>query len=209
MRALRASLPREIMIADHTSEHGTAVTYVRGILMANAQANLREIGLYDDYERLVPRATLSALRSSVATSWVPVEHAVAHYQTCDKLPIKAEHYVTFGRRQAQRIRDTFLGFAIQRARSLGLTSLKASLARVGRLHDRLYQGGGCAVFELGPKEVIFEIAGFPFADSHSFQSGWLAYCEATAGLFARVVTMKLTRPRALHPHRLALQASWV
>lgn len=209
MHAARASIPAGEILVDHVHAEGTTITYVRGIMLANAPGNLRSLGLYDDYLRLLPQVTRDALAEGVANAWLPVEHALAHYEACDRLPISGEQFAAFGRRQAERMRDTFLGLAIQRARALRLTDLKATLARVGTLHDRIYRGGGCAAIELGPKDVIFEISGFPFAASHAFRSGWVAYCEAVAGLFVRAVTVKLTRPRALHPQRLALQVSWV
>jgi hypothetical protein len=197
------------MLVDHVSPEGATITHVRGIMLANALRNVREVGQYDTYLRLLPPDTASALTTGVATAWLPVSHVVAHYQTCDQLPIDGDAFAGFGRRQAAQVRDTFLGMAIQRANALRLTDLKATLARVGQLHDRIYRGGGCAAIDLGPKDVIFEISGFPFATSHAFQSGWVAYSEAMARMFARAVSVTLTRPRALHPHRLALQVSWV
>jgi hypothetical protein len=209
MRVARASLAQETVLADHVSEDGPTVTHVRGILLANGLQNLRQFGLYDTYCRLIPANHLEALQELVATTWLPVEHALAHYETCDRLSITAAQYAEIGSRQADRVRDTFLGVTLRRARNMGLDGLKYSLSQVGRLHDRIYRGGGCAAFDVGPKDVIFEVSGFPFATTHSFRSGWLAYAQSMSALFARTSYVKSARPRVLHPQRLALVLTWV
>lgn len=209
MLAARTSLLPGPVLVDYQHPEGHTITHVRGIMLANTRDNLRGIGLYEDYQRLLPEPARSALAEAVASAFIPVEHVLAHYQACDRLPISAEQFALFGRRQAERVRDTFLGITLQRARSLGLTDLKAMLGRVGQLHERIYRGGGCAAIELGPKDVHFEISGFPFAECHAFRSGWVAYTEAFSALFVRVATAKQTRPRTPHPHRLALRVSWV
>jgi hypothetical protein len=209
MRVARASLAQETVLLDHVSGEGPTLTHVRGILLANGLQNLKTFGYYEEYCRLIAPHHLAALQELMATAWLPAEHVLAHYVTCDLLPITAAQYAEIGNRQADQVRDTFLGGTLRRARDLGLEGLKYALSQVGRLHERIYRGGGCAAFDVGPKDVIVEVSGFPFATTHSFRSGWLAYAHAMSELFTRTSYVKLARPRVIHPHRLALSLTWV
>ena len=60
-----------------------------------------------------------------------------------------------------------------------------------------------------PKDLLFEIHGFPFASTRAFQVAWVANFKALAQLFARVAYVKLVQAREPHPDRLALSANWV
>ncbi|MET0342551.1 MAG: hypothetical protein ABW252_16215 [Polyangiales bacterium] len=191
------------------SPEGPTITHVRGIMMVNSVDNLRSVGLYDEYERLMPKAHLEVVQQSVAMAWIPVATTVAHYLVSDRLPLMPEHLAAFGERQARRVTETFLGITLRRARSLGVDAVKQTIREIGRLHERLYRGGGCSVIDVGPKDIVLELHGFPFAQARTFKAAWTVYVQAIAESFSKVAYVKLTRPREPHPHRVAIMASWV
>lgn len=199
----------ERVLIDHFSAQSPTITHVRGIMMVNALANVRSVGMYEEYARLMPREYLEAVQQSVAMDWIPVAASLAHYEASDKLPLSDAQFASFGVRQAQRITETFLGGALRRARSLGIDTVKQTIGQIDRLHERIYRGGGCSVIDVGPKDLVFEIHGFPFATTRSFKVAWVSYIEAIAQAFAKIAYVKLSRPREPHQHRLAITVSWV
>ena len=196
-------------IVDYQSPEGPTITHVRGIMLMNSLGNLRELGLYDEYTRRMTPTDFDALAQSLATSWVPVRHAVAHYEVLDSFELGADQIKTMGERQATRITGTFLGSALRRVQSMGVDTFKQTMAQLNRLHDRMYRGGGCAAIDAGPKDLMVELSGFPFAGSRSFRGGWLAYTQALANAFCKVAYVRMARPREPHPLRVALTISWV
>jgi hypothetical protein len=209
MKAVEGGSEQSRVLIEYMSPGGPTITHVRGIMLVNAMSNLRSVGLYEEYVQNMPRQHLELLQQSLATDWIPVATTSLHYETCDRIGLTQVHFEEFGVRQAQRITETFLGVALRRARAMGVHSLKQTLLQVDRLHDRLYQGGGCAVIEVGPKDVLFELHGFPFAGTRSFKTAWQAYVRAIGEGFAKVAYVKPARPRQPHPHRQALLISWV
>ena len=209
MTVARPALSTHRVLVEHMSSVGPTITHVRGLMLVNALNNLRNVGMFDEYTHVMPPVQLEVVMQAIATSWVPVTHLVAHYEACDRLALTQEHFDTFGRRTAQSVTETFLGLALQRARALGVDGIKPTLSQITRLHERLYQGGGCTVLDAGPKDVVIEIHGFPFAGSRTFRNAWVGYLRAICDAFAKVAYVNLVRPREPHPHRAAAAGSWV
>ena len=209
MTSARPAPSTQRVLVEHMSSVGPTITHVRGLMLVNVLNNLRAVGMFEEYARVMPPMHLEVVTQTMATTWVPVAHLLAHYEACDRLPLTQEHINVFGQRTAQSVTDTFLGLALQRVRMLGVDGVKPALAQISRLHERLYQGGGCTVLDAGPKDVVIEIHGFPFAGSRTFRSAWVAYLRSVCDSFAKTAYVKLVRPREPHPHRAAAAGSWV
>jgi hypothetical protein len=205
----RASLVEPETVVEYVSALGPRVTHVRGTLLAGSQATLRELGVYERYQELLPLEVRETLLCVLASSWVPIEAAVAHYETCDALTLDQAQIKLAGERMASRIVETFAGAALRTARSLGADSFWLVLQQNDRFYDRLYQGGGVNVLQTGPKDVILENHGQPLAAIRYWRASYLAYMEALGKAFTNISYVKLVHPRTPGPHSIAVAGSWV
>lgn len=209
MSSGRASLVEPEVLVQHVSSFGPHVTQVRGTLLAGSQATLRELGVYDRYQELLPPEMRDMLLCVLASSWVPIEAAVAHYEACDALMLDQAQIKIAGDRMAARVIDTFAGAALRTARSLGADSFWVVLQQNDRFYDRLYQGGGVTILQTGPKDVILENHGQPLAAVRYWRASYLAYMEALGKAFTNLAFVKLVHPRTPGPHAIAVAGSWV
>lgn len=199
----------ERVLLDYMSEEGPSVSHVRGIVLANSIANLKQARVYDEYRERMPPASLEVVETAVASSWVDSQHVLAHHTACDLLGLSRTNFEEFGAASAKRVAHTFLALFLRHAASWGVDSIKLSLRHMHRLNERLYRGGGCIVIERGPKEIYIEDHGLPFAGCRSYREGYVAFNQAIARLFRRAAYVNLARPRTPHPHRIAVTLSWV
>jgi hypothetical protein len=128
----------------------------------------------DEYMRYLPAQHHEAVMSSVAGTWLPVEVAVAHYEACDLLNFPSRELFTIGHEVHEITQGTVFGTMVKVARGVGVTPWTA-LSQCQRLWDRVWIGGGLAVFKLGPKEARLEFVGWPCAGStyirHAMRGG--------------------------------------
>ena len=209
MGSPQPKLENERVLIDHTSRDGPMVTHVRGIVLANSIANLRRIGVYEEYEKHIPSADLDVILSTVAASWVPVVHVVAHYRACDLLGLTRSSFDEIGAAAAERVTKTFMAGFLRRAKGWGIDGMRLSVVHLPKLNERLFKGGRCTIIELGPKEVHIERHGLPFAHCRAYREGYLAFTQAIAALFSDVVYVKPVRPRVPDDDGLAIRVSWV
>lgn len=205
----RLSMTEPVLLVDHVSAHGPTVTHVRGTMLVNSRENLRELELYDNYVAKLPSNVRDQLLQTLASSWVPVDLAMIHYQTLDELMLDAAQITRMGERTAERVLDTFLGSALRIARDMGADSYWMLLKQNARIFERMYQGGRVVVMQTGPKDVLIENHGLPMATSRYFRTAFHAYMAAIGRAFVRVSFIKLVRPRVAHPHTIAVAGSWV
>ena len=185
------------------------ITHVRGTIVANAISNLQLAGVYDDYRSALPEEDAKVLFEALPVSWIPVAHLLAHYHAVDKLSLSRAQFEEIGRRNAQRIAETFMGLIVKQVRSLGVDTLKQAALKIGSVHDRMWRGGGCAVIELGPKDLAFEFHGCPFAHIRAFRAGYESYGQALAEAFCKVAYVKQVRPQLAQTNALSLNLNWV
>jgi hypothetical protein len=209
MQIARASLAEPTVVVEHVSSSGPNVTHVRGTLIVGSWENLREIGLHERYEAMLPASHRDALLYAIASSWIPIDVALVHYHTCDLLELDHAQITRIGELTARRIIDTFLGRALRIAREAGASAYWQLLRNNERIYDRMYQGGGVTVLQTGPKDVWLENTGQPLAGCRYWRNSYLAYMEALGNAFAKVAFVKLVRPRSQSTHAIAVAGSWV
>lgn len=209
MSTARLSLLPPQVVVEHTSSAGPVVTHVRGTLIAGSRDNLRDIGVYDQYVEELPSSLRERLLYAIPTSWVPIEDALAHYNTCELLKLDSTQIARLGELTASRVIDTFLGKALRMAQNAGADSFWLLIKQNDRIYDRMYQGGGVRVLKTGPKDLIVENHGMPLAECRYWRMAYVAYMEALGRAFAKVSFIKLVRPSVNDPHRIAVAGSWV
>jgi len=206
---LKATTPVGRVLLDHVHAEGPQVSHIRGTLIASSLANLRELDLFDAYSTLLPEAVRDQLLFAIASSWVPIEAALVHYQTCDQLQLSEEIMHRLGARTAERMSETFLSTILRATRNMGVESLWLALEQHGRYWDRMYRGGRVCVLRAGPKDVVLENYGLPLVQSPFWCSAYLGYMRALGSLFAKVSHVRAVRPREANPNAIAVAGSWV
>ena len=202
------------VLLHHTSAHGPTVTHVRGILLANAQQNLKDFGLYQHYLELLPSSARGHLEGLIAASWIDIELALIHYMTVEQVAIarnidQSSAVDEVAARLADRISHTFLATAAKAARDAGIEAFLFVMKNNNRVWDRIYMGGSTSVLHYGPKEIIIEDQGLPLLGCAAFRLGYYAYFKAMANLLCKAAFIRPARPREPHPHSIATRVSWV
>lgn len=194
-------------ICDHVSDAGPTVTHVRGTLIASSLQTLRELGHFARYEALLAREYHDSILFSLAMSWVPVEVATAHYQACDALALDRSQLASMGTIVSKRYADSFFGTILRTSRQAGLEGPWLALRSLGRIWDRIYQGGAILVDRTGPKDAYLEKRGLPLAQIPYFRSAFAAWMVAIGELLVRKMHVRFIPAR--DQRSFALAASWV
>lgn len=162
-----------------------AVTHVRGTLINTSLQTLREMNLYDTYiARLSPK-NMEQIVSIVAGTWVPMELALLHYQTCESLDVGPSTLAEIGNAVSKRFQGTFLSTVLRVAAGSGTVSPWTPLTQVQRLYDRVFQGGAVSITKLGPKEARLDFVANPLCVIGYYRGGLKAIITATGELFSR------------------------
>ena len=197
------------VILDYTSPLGPDTTHMRGTLLVNSLDNLRALGLYDRNLALLPKTHRDVIPYTLAASWIPIDIALAHYETCEALGLDQHQLKQMGEMMAKRVADTFLGTVLRASRNAGVEGLWLALKQNHRLLGRMYQGGGMSVLKTGPKDLILENTGLPIVTCRYWRTVYVHYMNAIGGMFTKVTYVQLARPRLPHPHTIAIAGSWV
>jgi hypothetical protein len=158
-------LPEEVLVAfpDGVSRERVPVaTSFRSTWLSSSLRALKERGLMDRYLAALPQEHHEAVLTTVAGVWLPTAVATAHYQACDALGLPEAEQIAIGAEVGRHAQGSVLGTAVRLARDAGVTPWTI-LTRFPQVWGRIWQGGGVAIYRLGPKDARVEIAGWPCA----------------------------------------------
>ena len=209
MESLLPASPTGEIVVDHVSSEGPTVTHMRGLMLVSSLANLRAAGFFPRYLDNLPPMHREGILYAIASSWVPIELVLAHYQTIDRLNLDQAQVRQLGELMARKVSESILSFALRTLRDAGVETIWKLLGQQDRIWDRMYQGGGVTVLKTGPKDVVLENHGLPLLESRYFRAAHVEYLRAVSSMFTKVVFTKQVRARVPHPHRIAIAGSWV
>lgn len=180
---------------------------MRSTILIASVSNIKSVGVFDTYARHVPSRHHAHLFDTVAAEWVPLEAASAHYAACDALTLTAEQQLEMGQRTVERIGQLIIGTAIKLATQAGATPWSL-FPHVQRYWMRADDGGGIAVYKLGPKEARLDLVEFPLCESPFYRRALTGWVGKLAGLFCtKMYVHEKKGPDG--PHSLTLRAQWV
>ena len=168
-------------------------TQVRSTLIASSLQSLRSRGLADAYVETVDAQWRDTLVQAVAGTWLPIAAGVAHYTACNTLVSLPMDQMAIGREVGDRLHGTFLGTMIRAAKGVGVTPWLA-FSRTRFFYEHIFDGGGCCVTKLGPKDARMEMVGNPLANIPYFRN-------ATRGLWLVAIEMFCTKAYMLETDR--------
>ena len=177
------------------------------VLLASLQA-LREHGCFEAYRRAAQPDVLDAIQSSGVGSWLPIDVARAHYETCDGLGISLLEQLEIGGAVVRRLQQTLLGTLTRFARATRVVSPLVALARFNELHARSWVGSAGQVVELGPKDVRLDVVGLSLVEIPYFRTSYRGFLRAGAQLFADHAFVTEVE-RELHSHAVSYRFAWV
>lgn len=159
---------------------------VRSTLISSSIKALRRRGFMARYESLVPSEDKEALLHCVAGMWLPMRLGIVHYSTCNSMNLSRVDIEAIGTDVSVQVQATFLATLAKMARSAGVTPW-TGLSQFPRLWQRVLEGGGVAVYRVGPKDARVEVAALPLVDIPYFRAAFCSFIVAGCGMFATKV----------------------
>lgn len=179
------SAPQRVLL-EHSSANGPQMKNVRGSLIASSLQTLRELGHFERYEKLLPEQYREQVLFGLASSWMPLEVAEAHYGACDDLGLDEAQIIEIGEHVSRRIMGTFLGTIFRTGRNFGAAPTPwLVLTQYHRICERILDGGKFMVIELGPKDALIQTRGLSLFRSRYFRTGTLGMFRGAVGLFSK------------------------
>jgi hypothetical protein len=179
------------------------VTRVRGTWIASVLRSLKASPHFDAYVAALDPMTRSAVTGAMAGDWLDVAVLMAHYEACDQLSLSGEEIARVARESLQNAQGSLLAVT---ARAVATPWML--FGQLQRFWDRLFMGGGTAVFKLGPKEARVEIVGFPGCSSR--------YCRIATRTIAQMAFEAISQrafvtelPRHASSTTMAMRVAWV
>ncbi|MGD0523637.1 MAG: hypothetical protein ABSE49_00765 [Polyangiaceae bacterium] len=184
-----------------------ATRSVRSTVLLGSIASLREGGYFDAWRAALEPSYRDTLLQAVAGVWLPLDVGLAYYRACDSLGLSSDAVAKLGSATFQRIRGTLLGTVLRMANGAGVTPWTV-LPHLQRFWDRGYQGGGCEITRLGPKDAKLAVAWCGLVESHYYRNALRGLTISVLSLFCqKVYVREPAGPRA--EGTLSLHAQWV
>jgi hypothetical protein len=197
------------ILLDHSSANGPIMRNVRGSLIASSLQTLRELGYYERYLARLPERYREPVLFGLASSWLPLEVAEAHYQACDDLELDDSEIIALGEAVSKRIMGTFLGTILRSGRSVGASPTPwLVLGQYHRVCERILDGGKFMVTELGPKDAVVLTRGLPLFRSRYFRTATLGMFRGGVGVFSKSCFARELADRSTRDS-LAVSLRWV
>lgn len=201
MLAARAQPARVVEMPRHV----IPASAVKSALLQSSLSGMEKLGLADRYFAALPTEHHEAMRTLVVGQWNPMELGVAHYGAIDSLRLSSMQAKANGRAVAEKVQVSFAR-TVFRGLGTAVTPLDA-LKRLPAFMERLIQGGGVAVDQLGPKDARATIIEVPIGRFDYVREGWAGMFEATLGLLTHKVMTRNVSPRGADT--IVLEISWV
>lgn len=167
----------------HT-EHVAPAKAGRASMIASSRQTLRALGHYDRYLACMTPAERTTIDQAVAGMWVPIATICAHYEVCERLGLSVGQQIEMGRHLSKRMHHPVFAVGLRLVGAAGVTPWH--LARQAeKVWPRMWDGGAFVVSNLGSKEALIEIVGFPPAVIPYSRISWRGVILGGAELLSR------------------------
>jgi hypothetical protein len=198
------------LIIDYLSPHGPTVTAVRAIMLQGALKQLQAAGHYDDFSARFPQSHAATLGEALASSWVPVDVYLSYLETLDSMPLSDAQISNVTERLGAELFDQLFATIVRAVRAAGAgAGIWFGFKQADRVLSRMFHGGTCKIFQVGPKDAHYEISGLPGADWRCSRLSHCSFFRGVLGITARTCVVKVVPAREPRPDRLTLAISWV
>lgn len=198
------------IVGDFVGPEGATVTHVRGSLLIVFMQLLTDMGERPRFLRVLPTQYHEMVEYTLAASWVPASDFIAFFAALDETFADDEQLRRLGEQLGDRISKSLFGALLNSLRPAGSEEgIWLGVKHAERMWPRIYKGGGCTLTQVGPKDLLFEVHGLPFASSRCFQVLHAAFMR---GLFLTMTKTCFVKPkpgRSRRAHAFTIQLSWV
>jgi hypothetical protein len=179
---------------------------VRSTFVVGSIDTMKAAGQYDAYVAAVAAEHRAALLGAVPAMWIPVAVAAAHYQACDTLGLPSAEAARRGRAALERLGGLVYGTALQMAKQAGATPWTV-LPALQRFWSRAYDGGGIAVYKVGPKDARIDLVSCGLCQVPYYRHALGGLLEGLTGLFCSTLYFLETKQPA-GPESVSYRAQW-
>ena len=180
---------------------------VRSTLLVASVQQVQLNGEVPRYSARLTDAQRDTLLGLVAGVWIDVELAFAHYSAVDALGLPVAEQLRRGRVAADRLGGSIWGTASALAREIGATPW-TFCRHFHRFWARGYDGGGVAVYKLGPKDARIDSVRSRLCLIPYYRRALNGWLEGMLGLVAPTMRIDETRGPA-GPESVSFVARWV
>jgi hypothetical protein len=182
-------------------------THVKGTWVTSVVNTFRAQSFFDEYVRLLAPEARDVVLGAVTGDWVDIGVLLAHYEACDRLRLPAEEILRIGREASQHAQGSLLSVTARAAARAVMTPW-TMLGQLQRFWNRLFHGGGAAVFKLGPKEARAELVQFPGCRYRHCQIATRGVLQTIAEIFCQRAYV-IDLPKYATPTQMAVRIAWV
>jgi hypothetical protein len=198
------------VIVDYVSPHGRRVTDVRAIVIQGAHAQLKAAGHYDDYLKHLPALHAETASQSLASTWIPAECLVAHYQALESMGLSDTQIASIAEQLGASLFDQLFATIVRTIRAAGGGSgIWFGFKQTDRIWSRVYNGGACRIAQVGPKDALYTISGLPSISTRASRLSQCAFLRGVLSISAKACVVKVVTSSQSGPDALTLAISWV
>jgi hypothetical protein len=138
----------------------SAVSHVRGTLLAAGRDQLRAVGRFAEYERLLPSKARAELDGVLMGSWFPVALAHEHFAAIDGIGLSDADMMKITDQVSRTLNGPVIKTLSSTLRTTGVTPWDI-VPFYDQVWRRLFVGGAVGVSKVGPKDGRVIVAGNP------------------------------------------------
>jgi hypothetical protein len=185
----------------------TPLRAARSTILLGSVGVIRASGRFDAYRAALPVEFHAPLFEAIAGTWTPLDAALAHYSACDSLGFSVDEQMKNGRGTFDRTGATLFGTMMRMAKGAGVTPW-TFLPHLQRFYDRGYDGGGVAVYKMGPKEALLHAAESGLCESRYFRNAVRGLLVAVFEMFCRKAYL-VELPQPSGKRSMSIRMQWV
>lgn len=198
------------LVVDYVSAQGPHVTDIRGVLLQARMGLLKSAGHFEQYMEYLPVRYQDAVLNALASSWVPVEVGIAHFEALERMGLSDAQLAHIAEPHgASLFHSLFTTMVRGVARQAGAEGVWAAVKQADRIWSRMYLGGSCRVTQVGPKDAIIENIGLPYAQLRNYRVTYCSFLRGMFGVVTKTCVIKIVVEPGPRSDRLAVLVSWV
>jgi len=184
--AVPSQAREEVLIPfPETLADAPSTTHCRGMLLTASFNAIKSQGHQERYLAALPPQYVTPITTGIASEWIPMEVALAHYRACDTLGLSTEETMTNGGSVVMNLQRTFIGSALKKAAVEAGVGPLFGLQKFASVYYRSMKGGGGRIVRVGPKDVRMEFVGQPLSSVRYFRVSYRGFIQAGCAFFAR------------------------
>jgi hypothetical protein len=182
-------------------------TEARSTFIVAGMQMLRAHNLFPRYMEALAPEWRERLLGLVAGMWIPVEVAIEHYRTADRLDIDGPTIDAIGAEVAQRTFKNALSPAFKRLKRPDIGPWDI-FALSHENNEANWRGGDRQIIREGPRQALYEWAGQPCARVPYFNKSFAAFLRALVNMTCSRAYQHIVPERCSNTH-LCVRITWV